>query len=132
MTNKELWSEIKCYLTSAFREETTKDGFEDEDWNKLNQIILGSALVLGCRLLELDGRKNANEHSKVLFKIRNAFIHNNNDISINNDKFNKDAEKIVDDYTTEYGNIYFEKDINKQIIYKQSIANVIDLAFRGI
>ena len=97
------------------------------DWNEVDQIMLGSSVVTGCKFIELSGYKNIDEHSKVLFKIRNAFIHNGNDISINNDRLNKDAEDIVDNYIIKYGDKYFKKETNKQITYKAPIIHLITM-----
>ena len=59
----------------------------------------------GCALLESAGRKGTTDHIKVLFELRNAFIHNQCDISKNR---NSSAYALAQNYlnSKEYENLF--------------------------
>lgn len=121
------WQEIK-FLFSIEKEKKVDIG-NSTNWDNLNQIVLGTAIVAGCKLLEQADLRYTDDKSTVLFKIRNAFIHNDNDISLlsGSRELNSDAERLVDEFISLYGDKYFEKDINKKILFKKPIIHLITM-----
>jgi hypothetical protein len=82
----EQWYELEPIFRSAVQREQNGDLRPNIDWNALKQVTLGAALAAGCALLESSSKKWSNEHVDILFEIRNAFVHNQCDISKNNNK----------------------------------------------
>lgn len=89
------WHEISCILHPAVKRERHIDLRKNVDWDELNQIVLGSALILGCSFIEASGIRRDKDHLKVLFELRNAFVHNDRDLSENN---NQDALNLCEMY----------------------------------
>ncbi|MCF6340109.1 MAG: hypothetical protein L3J10_05065 [Sulfurimonas sp.] len=121
------WQELKILF--SIKKEKRIDNGNSTDWGNLNQIILGTALVAGCKLLEQADLKYSDANSTLLFKMRNAFIHNDNDISLYNGvrEANSGAEALVDNFIHQHGNKYFEKDSNKKIIFNEKIIHFITM-----
>jgi 5-carboxymethyl-2-hydroxymuconate isomerase len=61
----------------------------------LEQVVLGGSIATGCAIIEAAGLKGTNAHIKMLFELRNAFIHNQFNIAKNN---NKNALKMASEY----------------------------------
>ena len=85
------WFELEFIFGPATKREQSVDVRADVNWDELEQITRGGAVAAGCALIERAGLKGANQHIKVIFELRNAFIHNNCDISQNrnNNAFNE-------------------------------------------
>ena len=91
------WFELEFVLGSAVKREQNVDLRKDVDWSELEQVTFGAAICAGCVLMEKAGLKGSNQHIKVLFELRNAYVHNNCDISLNK---NQNAQQVAIDYLT--------------------------------
>lgn len=80
------WFEMECIFGGAIRREQNVDLRKNVNWEELEQIALGGAVASGCALLERAGLKGSDMHIKTIFELRNSFVHNNCDISKNNNK----------------------------------------------
>jgi len=105
------------------------DPREEVDWELLEQISLGASVAAGCALMEQAGLKGSSNHIKVIFELRNAFIHNECDISRNR---NSSALIVAQNYLSnqEYNTLisndypFFELQNNK-VIFHPSINGAI-------
>lgn len=77
------WFEVERIFSPAVKREKAIDLRKNVDWETLEQIVLGGAVSTGCSIIEAAGLKSASDHVKILFELRNAFIHNQCDISKN-------------------------------------------------
>lgn len=106
------WFELEFIFGSATKREQSVDNRANVNWDDLEQITLGGAVAAGCALLEKAKLKGTNQHVKIIFELRNAFIHNGCDISKNNDKSafldasnyltNKEYSSLSPDMSTPY------------------------------
>lgn len=82
------WFELQFILgpRQAIERARDVDNRENIDWKYLEQITHGAFVTAGCAILGKAGLKNSNIHTKLIFELRNAFIHNDFDISKNRNK----------------------------------------------
>lgn len=82
-----LWYDFSHIAGSAVSHKQYYVDSNDEsiDWERQHHAMQVAGLAFACSLLESIGKKYADEHSSVLFKIRNAVIHNDSDLSANSD-----------------------------------------------
>ena len=83
---KNEWFEIETILRSTTKKEKYVDNRSDVDWDLIDQAILSTSLFTGCMILEKSGLKWKDDHTSTLVELRNAFIHNDGDISKNSNK----------------------------------------------
>jgi hypothetical protein len=68
------------------------------DWEKTEHYVRIGALSSACVLLEDANLKGTNVHIRLLFEIRNAFIHNKGDMALNrNSDSLQDAINYIQD-----------------------------------
>lgn len=79
----ESWLKLEEIFSPNWGNMKDLDPREEIDWELLQQISLGSAVAAGCALMEQAGLKGSSNHIRVIFELRNAFIHNECDISKN-------------------------------------------------
>ena len=77
------WSEFERVISPALRREQSVDARANINWPLIEQDTLGAACCVGCTMLERIGRKAQNPHTKVLFELRNAYVHNSCNIAQN-------------------------------------------------
>ncbi len=56
------------------------------DWDTIEQSLFGAAICAGCAIIEKAKRKGQDIHTKNIFELRNAFVHNNCDLARNQNK----------------------------------------------
>ena len=86
------WFEMEPIFNAAVAREKAIDLRKNVDWDQLEQIALGAAACAGCSLMESAQLKGTNSHVKLIFELRNAFVHNGCDISKN---YNKNALNLA-------------------------------------
>jgi len=79
----ESWLKLEEIFHPDWNNMKALDPREEVDWELLEQISLGASVAAGCALMEQAGLKNSSQHIKIIFELRNAFIHNECDISSN-------------------------------------------------
>lgn len=81
-----------------------------------------AALSAGCALLESAGLKNETIHTRILFELRNAFIHNQCNISNNH---NPKALPLAQEYLSEKRYSQLFPNIDDRPFYKLN-GNVVE------
>jgi hypothetical protein len=131
--NKHLshWFELEFIFGGGIRREQNIDQKKYVDWAELDQTVLGAATAAGCSIIENAGLKNRNQHIRVIQELRNAFIHNNCDITKNRNKksLNMCKEYLMNNSHYELGedakDFFFLE--NNNVIFKKSILMAIRL-----
>lgn len=80
------WFLVEHVLSGATNRVSRIYDGDSIDWNIVNETVLLAGLAAGCSLMERAALKATNEHTSVLFDIRNALIHNGGDLLKNNKK----------------------------------------------
>jgi len=80
------WFELECVLSPSVKREKTIDIRKEVDWKAIEQSLFGAAICAGCAIIEKAKRKGQDIHTKNIFELRNAFVHNNCDLSGNQNK----------------------------------------------
>ena len=103
------WFELECILNPSVKHEKAVDTRKDVDWGVIEQSLFGAAICSGCAIIEKAGRKGQDFHTKNLFELRNAFVHNGCDIAKN---FNKNSLFQAAEYLD---NDYLDKELHKEL-----------------
>jgi|TARA_B110001469_G_C9399909_1_gene205596 hypothetical protein len=129
----DLWWELCFIFGGATRREKNVDLEKDKDWDGFEQYTLGGAVSVGCALMEEAGLKGEkNEHIKLIFELRNAFVHNGFDLTKNRDKkaFSMASEYLSDNQhlhlNGEISGPYFSLNGNK-VVFNSGILHAITL-----
>lgn len=133
----EQWIELEQIFSTATKREQNIDLRCNIDWQALEQVTWGAALAAGCALIESSGRKGENGHVKILFEIRNAFIHNECDISKNsNSRALLSAQRYLEN--EEYKKLYRRADSGpfftldgKKVVFQNGIFLAIRMCLHG-
>ena len=116
-----LWFELSCILSPAVKREKHIDSRTGVDWTIIEQQVFGSALQIGCSFLERSSISTLDEHMKVIYQLRNAYVHNDFDLSKNR---NKKALELCSTYNEREtfkeikgynGNAFFELSESKAV-----------------
>ena len=78
-----LWSDFADIAGSAVLRSQTAHNDPTIDWDRQKQALRTAGLAFACSVLEADNHKHNDGHTKVLFHLRNAVIHNGGDITLN-------------------------------------------------
>ncbi|MBV1710098.1 MAG: hypothetical protein KMY54_09590 [Erysipelothrix sp.] len=120
MSFKDEWFEIERALSSAVKREKNIDKGKT-NWKVIEDSVMIGAIAIGCSLLEQLNRKNIDIHTKALFIVRNALVHNSGDVSKNHSK--KDLGAIIS-YINNSDYKKLDKEINTPFLL---IGNTIQL-----
>jgi len=127
----ESWLKLEEIFSPNWGNMKDIDPREEVDWELLQQISLGSTVAAGCALMEQAGLKGSSNHIRVIFELRNAFIHNECDISKNrNLSAFTDAQNYLENH--EFDNLFKPIDRHpflvlqgNKVIFKPNIIGAI-------
>lgn len=132
-----LWYDFANIAGSAvMRSQNVDAGDPHIDWKKQHQAVRIAGLSFACAILETLNRKNSCLHTRVLFHLRNAVLHNSGNIynNIGHPKpFEECAKYLEEDTWKEVFTIYkdrerkhFSIDQNGQVIIENSFFRFVE------
>ncbi len=127
----ESWLKLEEVFSPNWGNMRDMDPREEIDWETIEQISLGSAVAAGCALIEQAGLKGMTNHIKVIFELRNAFIHNEFDLSQNRnssaliDAQNYLSNQEYDSLLRPIDSYAFYSLQGSKVIFKQGIVGAI-------